>query len=124
MPYKDLATRKLKNAGYSKAHHEKNKTQRLLQLGARRRELKDKWYEFKATLKCSECGFSHIAALDFHHKDPSKKEGLISRLISDGRFKKAEEEAKKCIILCANCHRIHHHKEKTPPGKVGFSNGD
>jgi hypothetical protein len=65
--------------------------------------------------KCSRCGYNKfIGALEFHHKDPSTKEMTLSshRLHS---FKKCEEELKKCILLCANCHReIHNemHEEK------------
>jgi predicted HNH restriction endonuclease len=34
--------------------------------------------------------------------------------VSNGQFKKAYKEITKCIVLCANCHRIHHHNEKNP----------
>jgi hypothetical protein len=112
MPYKDPAVRKKKGAEYSAKHHTANKVARQAKLRARRKELKAEWNEYKAGLICVKCGFSHYVALDFHHEDPSKKEYSVNRLISDGRFKKAYEEIKKCIVLCANCHRIHHHEEK------------
>ena len=66
-------------------------------------------------LKCTKCGFDHHAALDFHHEDPTEKEYNVNRLVSDGRFKKAYAEIEKCIVLCANCHRIHHYEEKKKP---------
>ena len=37
----------------------------------------------------------------------------VNRLLADGSFKKAIEEATtKCIPLCANCHRILHWEEQ------------
>ena len=56
---------------------------------------------------CSICGYNKcIAALDFHHLDPTVKEGgIIGSTLS---LKKQREEAKKCILVCANCHRELH----------------
>jgi len=77
-----------------------------------------KWREFKSTLKCVHCGFSHPAALDFHHVVKSKTNRRVHVLLRNYAYKALEEELKKCIVLCANCHRIHHHEEylkkKTP----------
>ena len=119
MPYKDPEVRKRKNKEYSRKDYLGNYAKRRESLNARRRELKKEWDSFKATLKCAKCGFTHQAALDFHHEDPTEKEYNVNRLISDGRFKKAYEEIEKCIVLCANCHRIHHYKEKKKPPEGG-----
>jgi len=71
---------------------------------------KKEFFDWKATLKCSNCPENHIACLEFHHVDPSTKEGLISKLKdSPIRLKK---ELKKCIVLCSNCHRKLHYNEK------------
>ncbi len=55
--------------------------------------------------KCSRCGYSRcFSALEFHHIMPENKE----RDVHDFRFYRWEKfwkEAKKCILLCANCHR-------------------
>jgi hypothetical protein len=112
MPYKDENVRKRKHKEYSRKHYLANK-ERLLIANAKYKHKKwQEWKEYKSTLSCTKCGFAHIAALDFHHEDPSTKEYDVNRLISNGQFKKAEEELKKCIVLCANCHRIHHYEEK------------
>lgn len=51
--------------------------------------------------KCCICGYNKYAgALEFHHKDGSQKEKHVS---STG-IHKAREEAKKCILVCSNCH--------------------
>jgi hypothetical protein len=67
------------------------------------------WFnEYKKTLSCERCGFSHPAAIDFHHKDPTKKEfGISSRRQRDREYVLAE--IKKCEVLCSNCHRIEHY---------------
>ncbi len=64
-------------------------------------------------LSCADCGTAHPAVLEFHHNDPSKKEGLIAWMAR----KAIEKEAKKCTVLCANCHRIRHWDERQNGGK-------
>jgi hypothetical protein len=91
-----------------------NQEETRQRLSENKARLKAEWDTFKRTLKCTKCGFNHTAALDFHHEDPRTKEHNVNRLISNKQFKKAYEEIKKCIVLCANCHRIHHYEEKNP----------
>jgi hypothetical protein len=112
MPYKDASVKKAKHAQYSRDHYEKNQERIKQRNAATRKKRREEWYVFKCTLKCTKCGFSHPAALDFHHEDPTTKEGDVHFFAAGGQYKKAREEIKKCIVLCANCHRIHHHKQK------------
>lgn len=56
--------------------------------------------------KCSKCGYNRsIKALDFHHRDRATKEFNLSSLGYTCRWDRLVEEAKKCDLLCANCHR-------------------
>ena len=58
--------------------------------------------------KCSVCGYNKcIAALEFHHKGKNKDLN-INRALHHLSKQKALKKAKKCIILCANCHRELH----------------
>lgn len=63
---------------------------------------------------CQKCGYSKcIESLDFHHKNPNEKEYTISQMIRQHKSQlDIEEEMKKCIILCANCHREFHYLER------------
>ena len=57
--------------------------------------------------KCSSCGYDRcIQALEFHHLDADKKDFNISGKIRS--WVALEEELKKCVMLCANCHREVH----------------
>jgi hypothetical protein len=112
MPYKDPSVRKSKHKEYSREHYLANQKETKQRTKKNKSLLKKEWFIFKGTLKCSKCGFNHIAALDFHHTNPALKDGNINRFVSNGQFAKVYEEIKKCIVLCANCHRIHHHEEK------------
>ena len=114
MPYKDDSEKKAYHKVQSRKHYEKYKDKIIAANYRNRAVHKKKWDEFKSTLSCTKCGFSHMAALDFHHEDPTLKEYNIHKLVGNGRFTKAYEEIKKCIVLCANCHRIHHWNEKNP----------
>ena len=56
---------------------------------------------------CIRCGYNTtIKALEFHHLDPDKKDFTISDY--HFKLKDAIAESKKCILLCANCHRELH----------------
>jgi DNA-binding CsgD family transcriptional regulator len=54
---------------------------------------------------CVICGYSRcINALQFHHRDRKTKAfGLSDRGIARS-LDKARAEARKCVLLCANCH--------------------
>lgn len=56
--------------------------------------------------KCQICKYDKCsAALEFHHIDPNDKNfGLGQKGLSKS-FDKLLEEANKCVLLCANCHR-------------------
>lgn len=60
--------------------------------------------------KCKFCAYHrNISALEFHHRNPkSKKFSLnLSRLRSLS-WESCLLEARKCDLLCANCHRELH----------------
>lgn len=59
--------------------------------------------------KCIKCGYDkNTAALEFHHKDPAKKEFSISKS-RDWKFNEVIfNELDKCDLLCSNCHREEH----------------
>lgn len=61
--------------------------------------------------KCQHCGYDkHLAALDFHHLDPSKKDFTITTSKYSHNWDVIQNELDKCILLCSNCHRIEHSK--------------
>jgi hypothetical protein len=112
MPYKDSAVRKQKQKAYVNTYYEKNKLTVIAATRASAKKYKDQWREYKATLACVQCGQNHPATFDFHHIDSATKEASVNKLIKNRAFKRAMEEVKKCVVLCANCHRIHHHDER------------
>lgn len=80
---------------------------RMLYRAQQRRDKKAKAVqEFGAT--CAHCKHTFPdAVFDFHHRDPLTKDVTPAKLFmcSDKRIK---DELSKCIMLCANCHRIEH----------------
>jgi hypothetical protein len=59
--------------------------------------------------KCSSCGFSgHQRALHFHHLDPSSKKFQITPFLARAPFESLLAEARKCVLLCGNCHAVEH----------------
>jgi len=63
--------------------------------------------------KCEICGYNkNLAALHFHHQNPSQKEfKLDARNLSNRTWERLIEESKKCKLLCSNCHAEEHNPE-------------
>lgn len=87
---------------------------------ARQRSLKNREWteEFKCKLACALCGERHPSCLEFHHRDPSEKDGEVSIALAHWSKEKLEAEIAKCDVLCANCHRKHHWRERSSPEVV------
>jgi hypothetical protein len=63
----------------------------------------------KASLGCARCAEMDPRVLHFHHRDGEQKIAEVSKLV-DKSLLAALQEAQKCDILCANCHRrVHGH---------------
>jgi predicted HNH restriction endonuclease len=59
--------------------------------------------------KCQICKYDKcLEVLDFHHINPSLKFDNIGYMAENYSHEKVQEEAKKCILLCSNCHREVH----------------
>jgi hypothetical protein len=72
----------------------------------KRKKIKDQLIQ-KLGGKCVKCnGIFPNAAFDFHHL--GNKEMDISTMIDRFSEEKINQEVEKCVLLCANCHRIHH----------------
>ena len=72
----------------------------------KRKTIKEKLIE-KLGGKCQKCnGVFHYAAFDFHHLGDKIED--ISSMMDSRSEEEIFKEAEKCILLCANCHRIHH----------------
>jgi hypothetical protein len=58
--------------------------------------------------KCCKCGYcKNYAALEFHHLDPKEKDFVWVKL-RQMKWSQIVCELKKCVLLCANCHREEH----------------
>lgn len=61
--------------------------------------------------KCNDCKNTfHYSIYEFHHLVPSEKEYSWNklRLFSNDKMQK---ELQKCVMLCANCHRLRHYDD-------------
>jgi hypothetical protein len=113
MPFKDLEVRRQKQKTYSKKYYEKNKKDVIQKINAKKKIHKTWFVNYKKQLACVTCGFDHPAALDFHHVEHKKTNKKVHQLVGDGNTKKRIlAEIEKCVVLCSNCHRVHHHDER------------
>ncbi len=91
----------------SKKYYDKDKNQKSQNLKRLERKI---FLLEKYDFKCSKCGYNdNLSALDFHHIDPATKLfPLNSKNLTSKKIEEILEEASKCIVLCANCHREFH----------------
>ena len=77
---------------------------RIERVSQRRRQIKRKLVE-EAGGKCLICGYDRCQqVLQFHHLDPTTKEFHLGQNGVTRSLARSRVEARKCILLCANCH--------------------
>jgi len=80
----------------------------------RRKELRQRAIAHKGGC-CQVCGYDRcMEALEFHHTSSSHKDFGISSKGYTRSWEKVREELRKCILVCANCHREIHAKLQPP----------
>ena len=68
--------------------------------------------DLKTKTPCVDCGINYpYYVMDFDHVR-GQKHANVMELVSTLSKKKIDEEIAKCVIVCSNCHRIRHYKEK------------
>ena len=64
---------------------------------------------YKLAAGCFDCGYNaNAVALDFDHLQPSEKSFCLSSNRKTSP-RKLRTELEKCVVRCANCHRIKTH---------------
>ncbi len=91
-----------------KLHYRSNKQYYIDKAAKRNQKDREKFLEYKKSLVCEDCNLSFQEEpflCDFHHL--RDKDFNIANLKSYS-FTRIMKEIKKCIPLCANCHRRRH----------------
>lgn len=84
-----------------------------------RREANKAYILSKKDCPCADCGQSYPSCvMDFHHLDEGSKDetlkprglraqSMLEQMSKWGK-KRIDAELEKCVVLCANCHRLRH----------------
>lgn len=101
-----------KNILRIKDRYEKKKLEDIEQVLTRRDKNKEEAILSKGG-KCEICGFEYdgknAACFDFHHINPNEKIYNPSTALRLSKEKR-DMELSKCLLICANCHRLIHAK--------------
>lgn len=101
---------KANEAAKMRRWRETNRAEYLKHVRAERRKKKE-WLD-SLKVKCGRCPETHVACLEFHHRNPTEKDFLLSVGVAKYALKRLKAEVAKCEIICSNCHRKHHWQEK------------
>ena len=95
-----------------KKHGDKHRKHVRKKTREKKEELKQYIWKYLSTHPCVDCGESNPVVLEFDHVK-GKKNKSIARMVSDNYSLEAiQREISKCVVRCANCHRIKTHKER------------
>lgn len=97
---------------YYQKFYTKNK-EKLKQLSRENSQIKGELNKenkkaYLMTHPCVDCGNSDVRVLEFHHHNDDKSFTIARKIRSQCRWETILLEINKCIVLCANCHRIRH----------------
>ena len=108
MPYKDAEKQKqAKHESYlrnkDKVHASSNAYKK------RRRAQLYEWLHNQKRKPCVDCGnIFHPVAMDFHHENDDKEATVAKLVWQCARLERIEQEIRKCVLICSNCHRVRH----------------
>lgn len=63
---------------------------------------------YKSFYGCKLCNEKEPCVIDLHHLDHNTKEYSVSEMVGRFNYEKVKIEIRKCVPLCANCHRKVH----------------
>lgn len=102
-----VCCRKYHNKEYRKSYKTINRKYYTILENKRVQENKQKAIELFGS-KCLDCQKSFPSCVyDFHHIDPTTKDKTYIALFGRS-WDRIKIELDKCVMLCANCHRIRH----------------
>lgn len=106
-------TKAEKNKVDCRAWYARNKTRKYEMQMRRAEEIQAFLDELKRASGCIRCGERDPVCLNFHHRaGTTKRFALSSARNGAWGIDAIREEAAKCEVICANCHRIHHWEER------------
>ena len=91
---------------YKKTYYHENKESHIKRNEKTLKKIDSYILDYKLQHPCILCGENAPECLDFHHI--KNKVAEVGKLRKKGSFSKVVEEIKKCVVLCANCHRKVH----------------
>ena len=98
---------------YHRRWYEENR-QDVLNYSKRKYDQRRQWLdEYKREKGCEFCGEDDSNCLILHHTGGEKKEANIAMVFAKWPWSRVLEEMESCSVLCANCHRKLHFREKT-----------
>lgn len=101
---KDCA--QIRNREYYLSTPERNPQRRESSIRARDSN-RDFIWDYLASHPCVDCGAHNPVVLEFDHIRGEKRASISTMVGSHyGSIEKLKEEVKKCVVRCANCHRI------------------
>lgn len=76
---------------------------------AQKKRVKERreWIREQKKKPCDFCGQKYPPeVMDFHHLDKGEKRGNVGSMAYSKGKERIKKEIEKCVLLCANCHRI------------------
>jgi len=86
-------------------NHEREKARLLLQTTRKREDNRRRAIEYLLAHPCIDCGEKDIVVLQFDHLH-DKKFNVSAMIASGSSWARIEAEIAKCVVRCANCHRL------------------
>ena len=95
---------------YSRKYYQEHKEEICARWHIRYQKRRAVINRYKQIKSCAICGNKDFRCLEFHAPD-----GHLGRAVSVlviHSWAKAKAEITRCIVVCANCHKILHYEEK------------